>query len=297
MHISKKINFFDQEFDLSKTCFIFFGRKGAGTRDLIRLRSRYMESKFVSFRDDGLIFFLKSILASKYVVYIHASPWIMLAWLSLLPKKQFLIVHNSPGFKSNLGLRGFLDSLILKLNILAVRNIIFISKHVAEQHTSNRRSKILSSRKFVDANFTHKIIYSCKDSKPTIFFFGRYLPYKNLDKFVNLSRSFMDYDFYIYSNGSPFETAANLRVIKSWISEEAVDSIYMKHDILVLPYSETTQSGPFYLGLERNKIIVAPNISGFKEYSDYEGLILYTLNNEVMLRLALEAAIEKFKAL
>jgi glycosyltransferase involved in cell wall biosynthesis len=290
-------NFFDQEFDLSKTCFIFLGRKGAGTRDLIRLRSLYRESKFVSFRDDGFKFFLKSILTSRYIVYIHASPWIMLAWLSLLLKKQFLIVHNSPGFISNLGLRRFLDSMILNLNILIVGNIIFISKHVAEQHTSIRRFKMLSSRKFVDVNLTHKIINSRKDSKPTIFFFGRYLPYKNLDKFVNLSNSFMDYNFYIYSNGSPFETAANLQVVRSWISEEAVDSIYMKHDILVLPYAETTQSGPFYLGLERNKIIVAPNISGFKEYSDYEGLILYTPNNEVMLRSALEVAIEKFRAL
>lgn len=297
MHISKKNNFFDQEFDLSKTCFLFLGRKGAGTRDLIRLRSRYTESKFASFRDDGLKIFFKSMMSSRYVVYIHASPWIMLAWPSLLSKKQFLIVHNSPGFKSNIGLRGFLDSLILKLNIFAVRNIIFISQHVAEQHTSNRCSKILSSRKFIDVNFNHKIINSCKDTKPTIFFFGRYLPYKNLDKFVNLSKSFMDYDFYIYSNGSPFETAANLRVDRSWISEEAVDSIYMKHDILVLPYAETTQSGPFYLGLECNRIIVAPNISGFKEFSNYEGLILYTPNNEIMLRSALELAIEKFRAL
>ncbi len=291
------MEFFDEEFDLSKTCFLFLGRKGAGSRDLKRLRFRYVESKFVSFRDDRFEIFFKNIAISKHIIYIHASPWIMLIWLFLKTKKQFIIVHNSPNFKSNNGLRGILDSLILKLNILAVRNMIFISSHVAEQYHPYGNYKMLSKKKFVDINFSNKLRNSHKNLKPTIFFFGRYLPYKNLDKFVNLSKSFTDYHFYIYSNGSPFEDSNNLHVVRSWISEDYVDKIYKKHDILVLPYAETTQSGPFYLALEHSRIIVAPCINGFKEYSDYEGLILYTPDSEDMLRIALEAAINKFATL
>ena len=57
----QKIQFYDEELVLNKTCFLFLGRKGAGTRDLARLRSRYIFSKFVSFRDDGLKEFCKNI--------------------------------------------------------------------------------------------------------------------------------------------------------------------------------------------------------------------------------------------
>jgi glycosyltransferase involved in cell wall biosynthesis len=293
----KKEQFFDEEFDLSKTCFLFLGRKGAGTRDLTRLRARYIESKFVSLRDDGIKIFFKNVMNARFVVYIHASPWVLFFWTFSLLKKQFIIVHNSPDFKSNTGIRGVIDSLILNLNIFVVKNCIFISQHVAAQYSPNISYQILSNKKFVDVNFTKNIIKLCEDLKPTIFFFGRYLPYKNLEKFVNLSKYFIDFDFYIYSNGSPFQNSTNLHVVRSWISEGEVDYIYKKHDILILPYAETTQSGPFYLAMEYNKIVVAPKISGFKEYFDYSGLILYEPNNEVMLRIGLVEAIKKFRSL
>ena len=297
MPLDKKIKYFDKEIDLSKTCFIFLGRNGAGTRDLARISSRYLESKSVSLRDDGLILFIKNIFNSNYIVYIHASPWILLVFFLLLSKKQYFLVHNSQGFQSNMGMRGFVDSLILKFNILAVRNLIFLSPHVADTYKNRQQFRLLSDKKFIDIDYNKKILKKSNGLKPKIFFFGRYLPYKNLKKFVNLSYSYKEFLFYIYSYNAPYESTDNLHVVRTWVAEENVDIIYKTHDILVLPYAETTQSGPFYLAIEHNTIIVAPDISGFREYSDYSGLILYQPNICGMLESALESAINKYRNL
>jgi glycosyltransferase involved in cell wall biosynthesis len=289
-----ELQVFDEVFELNKTVFIFLGKSGAGVRDLMRLKGLYPEATFFNRGETGVIKGVRLMNCSPNFVYIHSSPWNILCRIFFPLRRHFLIVHNSPNFVSRLNLAGLLDSIILKINLLIMDKFIFLSRHVEDKYNKKKYNFLLSKRSFIQTNLPVFSMNNYYPDMPTIFFFGRYLPYKNLELFYELSKKFLEYNFYIYSYGCPNFIGDNLKVNSGWISEAEVNSIYQSHQILITPYLETSQSGPFYIGLESGKIIVAPDMAGFNDYRDNENVLLYSPNNIENITFALVKALRAY---
>jgi len=290
------IKIFDQQENIRLTAFLFAGKSGAGERDLRRLFKLYPESVIVNRKADGIIKSISKLANASNIVYIHSSPWNVIYRIIYFWKFHYLIVHNPPGFTSRTHIFGCLDAFILKINIAIANRLLFISKHVLHIYAHKHKCELLTVRKF--ATLTEHTIKPLRlhNKKPSIFFFGRYLPYKNVELFYELSKKFMCLDFFIYSSDCPLKDTENLKVYANWLTEDEIDAIYEKHQILVTPYTETSQSGPFFIGLETQRIIIAPNIPGFEEYQDTQRVILFSPNDIENLSSALQKALVLFES-
>jgi glycosyltransferase involved in cell wall biosynthesis len=284
-----KINYFEKEFIESKTIFIFMGKAGAGIRDLSRIKALFPLAQCFSRTE---LSWWKLVIGCNYgfnIVYIHSSPWNIIHKNLTIFNSHFLIIHNPVNFVSRTGFKGKLDKLIFNINLFTFNNLIFLSKHVMHGYYKKHIKMLLTDRPYIEYKIKNKT--EINKTIPSIFFFGRYLPYKNLEIFIELARESPHYNFYVYSYGCPIFKNQNLIVFNGWIEEKTVDEIFITHDILITPYTETSQSGPFFLGLENGKIIIAPKINGFKDYSDYEKLVFYSPNNIEKLKIALKEAV------
>ena len=290
------IKIFDQQMNIRLTAFLFAGKSGAGERDLRRLFKLYPESVIINRKAYGIIKSLSKLANASNIVYIHSSPWNVIYRIIYFWKCHFLIVHNPPGFTSRTHVFGYLDVFILKINIAMANRLLFISKHVLNTYAHKHKCELLTVRKFVTVSEDTMNTLRSDNENPSIFFFGRYLPYKNVELFYELSKKFIDFNFYIYSSDCPLKDTENLKVYSNWLTEDEVDAIYEKHQILVTPYTETSQSGPFFIGLETRRIIIAPNIPGFKEYQDTQRVILYSPNDIANLMSALQEALVFFES-
>ncbi|WP_043647336.1 glycosyltransferase family 4 protein [Caenispirillum salinarum] len=91
------------------------------------------------------------------------------------------------------------------------------------------------------------------DRPPRLLFFGRILPYKGLDVFLQavaaLHERGLKVDVEIWGSGSMeglchlLPEAECLRLENRWIAEEEIPEILRRSDICVLPYREASQSG------------------------------------------------------
>jgi len=102
-----------------------------------------------------------------------------------------------------------------------------------------------------------------------VLFFGRYLPYKRVEWVVKAAHRIRSVDFYIYSAGFPesIDIPDNCFVNRNHISESKVDDIFSNNQVILLPYSDVTQSGPLYLAREYGLSTVVPNLEFFKRNS------------------------------
>ena len=290
-----EIKYFDQENSSDKSVFLFSGKSGAGIRDMERINKLFPETRTVNRKYFGFIKSLIELSNAKNIIYIHSSPWNIVYMIIFVRKNNYLLVHNPPGFISRRKILGYLDHIILKINILMSDQLLFISIHVLKKYIETYKCKLLTAKEFVNFNNEKFAKLRLNNNQPTVFFFGRYLPYKNIELFYELSKIFKEIQFYIYSEGCLINETDNLKIKSNWISEKEVDDIYKKHEILITPYSETSQSGPFFIGLETNRIIIAPRIPGFAEYEKNENIILYYPNDILKLSEALESALKKCK--
>jgi hypothetical protein len=117
-----------------------------------------------------------------------------------------------------------------------------------------------------------------KNTLPNLFFFGRYMKYKNIEFIRLLALKMKDISFVIYSYECKLEELPNLKIHNGWVPNSDINNIYLENDILILPYNDATQSGPLYLGLEMNKIIILSDIDEFKIYSDNINVHFYKNN-------------------
>jgi len=108
-----------------------------------------------------------------------------------------------------------------------------------------------------------------------ILFFGRIEPYKNieglLDIFEEVSKSDMEIKLTIAGEGDISKFAlrigknSNIKLINRWISNKEIPSLFKKASLVVLPYSEATQSGIIQIAYEFHTPVIAYDLGGMSE--------------------------------
>ena len=218
---------------------LFMGRHSAGKLDASRLSVYFEASQINNFAD-----VMKRLISNRpsEIIYAHSSIMNLIPMLLFFGANQRLVIHNPKGFESRGGLLGIYDETLFRLQLLLVPHRIFLSDRV--KSTYQHRSNDLLVGEFVKPS---KILRNI-DNSSRILFFGRNLTYKNIELVYLLSKE-TKYQFTIASSGCNFTDTSNCKVINAYISEIEVDNLFRSHDVLILPYIEVSQSGPFYLVL------------------------------------------------
>jgi len=247
----------------------FLGRHSAGKEDVHRLKKYFDCEKITSFNDLKNAFLGKQI---SEIIFAHSSVLNFLAFI-FFPFCQFkLVVHNPPDFQSRSGFWGKYDQALLKIQLLLVSQRIFLSLTVQEKY--RKKSSDIIIKKFVHRQSAIRI----PTDKSKILFFGRYLRYKNVELVYRLAEYFPKIKFTIASEGCIFESTVNCEVISNFIDNDEVNNLYKNHDILILPYHDVSQSGPFYIGYEKGLLIICSDLPFFRKFELEENVIIVDEN-------------------
>lgn len=249
---------------------VYLGNHSAGLIDARRL-AKYFDCTYIN-DFSGLLKILGTRRPAE-VIFAHSSLLNFICFL-LLPFSNFrLVVHNPLNFESRKGLRGVYDELLFRVQLLVIRKRIFLSEETKISFVPKEGDYLISN--FVSPIASHRPI--SPDSR--ILFFGRYLSYKNVDLVYQLAKS-SSLNFTIASSGCPYSSTNNCKVLNCYISDRQVEELYTTHDIIMLPYTKVSQSGPFYLGLEYGLTILCSDLPFFRQYEKYQNVILHRNNVE-----------------
>lgn len=149
----------------------------------------------------------------------------------------------------------------------------------------------------------NKHIYD-KD-KVNFLFFGRITKYKGLDilaeAYKKLSNEFDNVSLTIVGNGdftayeNTYHRLKNVKIINRWIRDEEVYGFFKDSEIImVLPYTEATQSGVIPVAMACESYIICSNTGGLAEQVEdgVTGCLIKPDNSEA-LYLAMKHVVEK----
>jgi len=91
--------------------------------------------------------------------------------------------------------------------------------------------------KYIPTNITQQ--------KINFGFFGRHMYYKNVNRFIQLSKQFPEAEFHIFGNGYEHinNNLKNLKITNGYINNDIYYSAMRDMDYIVLPYTEISFSG------------------------------------------------------
>ncbi|MFY7670056.1 hypothetical protein ACOSP6_03105 [Tenacibaculum sp. MEBiC06402] len=114
--------------------------------------------------------------------------------------------------------------------------------------------------------------------KLNIGFFGRNLPYKNLNQFLKIAKSNKNISFYIIGKGyDNVDLSENVKLFDDFIDNDLYYSMMLEMDYILLPYKQVSFSGIVSdcINLEK-KMIVSDII--FRKYKNKNMSMLKSLN-------------------
>lgn len=131
------------------------------------------------------------------------------------------------------------------------------------------------------------------NSKRTFLFFGGIRTYKRLDLFIKASNYFKNDANFIVAGNCPnwevykdlIDSDNNIKCDIRFIENEDIANYYSCSDFLVLPYDDSTQSGPLLTAYNYNLPIIASSLPYFKEMivDKQTGLIFEVGNIESLI--------------
>lgn len=208
-----------------------------------------------------------------YVFYILGSD-ILFKLLFLLFFSSRRVIISSHNYIEHCDVRGGFNDHIKKLYYKKFKKFHFFSKQQSLLFSKDYPSKstFFSSMPPKDYGILPKR-ENC--DKVSFLFFGFIREYKRLDLFIKaaniISRTYDNVEFYIAGaceNWAYYDKMIKSQSIKlniGFINNEDIPKIFSNTDYLVLPYDDSTQSGPALIALNYCKPIIASNLQVFED--------------------------------
>ena len=121
--------------------------------------------------------------------------------------------------------------------------------------------------------------------KPVVLLIGRLKEYKNVRQIFEIAQTMVGAQFVVAgSSNRPIVESKEVCILNRWLSNREFSAILEEADILVLPYTDASQSGTIPLAIKLGKIIVSANHPGLLGQLDgYErAIISEDLSDEAM---------------
>ena len=212
-----------------------------------------------------------------------AHTYLLVKFLNLFYRKKIIFEMHE-----------VLDVMEAKMSLLNIYSkimgkLLFTKKNKYVVHSESDKKLILKNYSISSENvfvvphgsYNHYVKgESQKDSSiVNVLFFGLLRPYKGVDYLIEAFNKIKDKKYHLTIAGESWEgyslkPMANDRItiINSYISDEEVNLLFQKADVLVLPYIRASQSGPAHIAIAYGIPIIASSVGGLKEsMKSYKG--------------------------
>ncbi|MEO0258421.1 MAG: glycosyltransferase family 4 protein [candidate division WOR-3 bacterium] len=225
------------------------------------------------------------VLNPEKVLLTMDHPWLFFIVKNIRKKlkntKIFYIKHNPPGFESFS--RRFFDFFVNKLSEYLLKKADFVftfSEHVRTETLKRYRvpeEKIVAFKLPAYRILCPKFLYKNNElrEKLNILFFGRILGYKGIDVLVEayalLKSEGLPVSLTIAGEGKiEKETLKKIKTLKihllnRWIPDEELCELLSRTDLVILPYTSASQSGPASIATGLGIPILATRVGGLQE--------------------------------
>jgi glycosyltransferase involved in cell wall biosynthesis len=200
----------------------------------------------------------------KQVVMLMPHPWDFI--LELMLKRSNITIkrciHDATAHPGDKGIPNWYIALLSKTS----SENIFFSRFVAGQFEHlNKKSTTL---KLIDYRKYDQVIRD----EDLILFIGRIKKYKGLDLLANawalLDKSKMTLKIYGAGKGIPKYLVDHAQVFNRWVLESEIDNLIGSAKVIVLPYTEASQSGLISIAQNLGTNLVITPLPGLIEQLD-----------------------------
>ena len=183
-----------------------------------------------------------------------------------------------------------IPSFFYEINRKFAHKIIVHGKHLKQEMLETSRfsaNDIHILPRGVNSIYKRYITQTADEEKYSILFFGRIWPYKGLGYLIEaepkVSKVFPDLKIVIAGRGEDFNRYREMMVNKEkfvvyneYISNETVNKLFQKASVIVLPYTDASQSGVIPMAYSFKKPVIATNVGSLPEVVDHgeTGLIV-----------------------
>ena len=213
-----------------------------------------------------------------YFPAFHPWNYFFVLYGKLFGIESIQTIHD---YRSHVGERNPIIDLIKMRTISLANEIIFLSEH--ERQLAIAASPKLKNKSHV---LLHPLLYWPDlevsnlpfEDRPNILMLGRINAYKGLDLFTKAIEPIKDRFNEIVVAGK-FQKGLKkykrdfIRYIDRYLTEKEIAELLGQFHILVLPYSEATQSGVLPLGVQAGLPMVISKVGGIPEQIDQSSAI------------------------
>ncbi len=201
-----------------------------------------------------------------YLPYHHFwdIPFIML--FKLCNKRIVFTVHDGILHQ---GEDGFFIKMMHKIRLKFSTDFIFLTefveKSVSEKYRKGKNSVVIPHGLITNAYWKPKV-----KSNKNLLFLGRISKYKGVELLIETIADVEgDYNKLIIAGKSNYKLSYSnhpkIEVQDKYLTEEEIGNLLTWADILILPYTEATQSGVISLGITAEIPMICTNVGGFRE--------------------------------
>ncbi|MEO5893975.1 MAG: glycosyltransferase family 4 protein [Ferruginibacter sp.] len=188
-----------------------------------------------------------------------------------MSKKTIISFHN---YRAHSG-TPFLERFFKRIYLKWFKAFHFQSEPQYEQFCLNHGSKnaFFTDMPSKDFGKPGGRIQLAKNNKRIFLFFGYIRDYKRLDLFIEAANNSIDSAHFVIAGNCQAWSQYESQIINkkkftcniNFIDNSEIADYFTQAHFLVLPYSDTTQSGPFHIANYYNLPIIASDVLGFRE--------------------------------
>ncbi|MFV0237929.1 MAG: glycosyltransferase [Flavobacteriales bacterium] len=203
-----------------------------------------------------------------YLPYSHFWDLPFIWLFKILNKKIILTVHDGI---LHTGEKNFITQTLNNFRIYGATELIFLSDHVMKNvfnHLKIQKKYSVIPHPILDNSYV-KFDRINNDTTNKLLFLGRIDRYKGLEMLMRSVINNKTIDKLIIAGKSNYNidylVDDRIQVVDKYLDEKEIGDLLSWADVLVLPYTEATQSGVITLGIYAEKIMICTEVGGFSE--------------------------------
>lgn len=221
-----------------------------------------------------------------YFTAFHPWNFFLILYGKWFAIKSTLTIHD---YKAHTGESNTVLNSLQNRSIKLADQLIFLSQNQlnlagSEDSSLPTKSKVIPHPLLLWPGLkTNELPFS---KKPSLLMLGRINAYKGLGLFMESIEGIRDQFGTITIGGKisksiAHEKRADIEYQDKYLSELEISGLIDSHHILVLPYSEATQSGVIPLGIDSEMVMLVTNVGGLSEQlpDNYLGLVAPTADS------------------
>lgn len=178
--------------------------------------------------------------------------------------KTIITIHD---YYTHKGERSSLIEALQKKSILDCDKVICLTAYVKQQLDTDLgqgEKTTVFPHPIIDLGIKNTLAYS---PQPRLLFLGRGVKYKGLENLISAIADLPIQQLTVAGKMTDSLTATSekIDIIDDYISEDRMKELLLSHHILVLPYTEASQSGILTIGIAAEMVIVISKVGGLEE--------------------------------